>query len=55
VRRKKVAEIYPKLATLILDEETVALAVNEEYVQEGEDLTLKQGDTVAVIPPISGG
>jgi molybdopterin converting factor small subunit len=31
------------------------LAVNEEYVPVGSVLPLKNGDTVALIPPISGG
>jgi molybdopterin converting factor small subunit len=30
------------------------LAVNEEYVTS-EGVLLKNGDTVAIIPPISGG
>jgi len=49
------ATLYPKLAQIILDEEMVALAVNEEYVDAGTDVMLKHGDTVAIIPPISGG
>jgi len=53
--RKKLATLYPKLAQIILDEEMVALAVNEEYVDAGTDVMLKHGDTVAIIPPISGG
>lgn len=31
------------------------LSVNEEYVNSDDILHLKQGDIVAVIPPISGG
>ncbi|GAB6021628.1 hypothetical protein CHUAL_004213 [Chamberlinius hualienensis] len=31
------------------------LAVNCEYVQNDSELSLKEGDEVAVIPPISGG
>jgi len=31
------------------------LAVNEEYVPTGSIIALKNGDTVALIPPISGG
>jgi len=53
--RKKLATLYPKLAQIILDEEMVALAVNEEYLDAGTDVMLKHGDTVAIIPPISGG
>jgi molybdopterin converting factor small subunit len=38
---------------MVLDEDSLTLAVNEEYVTEV--MTLKAGDTVALIPPISGG
>ena len=54
-RRTKLASLYPKLATMVLDEENLTLALNEEYVPMGEVLKLKDGDTVALIPPISGG
>ncbi len=53
--RKRLAEQYPKLAEMVLDEENLNLALNEEYVASGEVLPLKSGDTVALIPPISGG
>lgn len=53
--RKKLAETYPGLATLVLDESNVTLALNEEYVTPDQILPLKTGDTVALIPPISGG
>jgi len=49
------AEKYPKLSSLVLDEESLTLALNEEYVQSGEVIELKNGDTIALIPPISGG
>jgi molybdopterin converting factor small subunit len=39
---------------MIMDEDLTTLAVNEEYV-DSNGVTLKNGDTVAVIPPISGG
>jgi molybdopterin converting factor subunit 1 len=55
VLRKKLAEMYPKLASMVLDEENLTLALNEEYVSSGQTLPLKTGDTVALIPPISGG
>ena len=55
VLRKKLAELYPKLATLVLDEDNITLALNEEYVASGQILSLKTGDAVALIPPISGG
>ena len=51
----KLASQYPKLASLVQDEESITLAVNTEYVAFGEHKVLKNGDTVALIPPISGG
>jgi molybdopterin converting factor small subunit len=46
---------YPSLADTVLDEDSLTLALNEEYVQTGAVLSLKEGDTIALIPPISGG
>jgi len=53
--RAALAERFPELAATVLDEESVTLALNEEYVPPGQVLPLKTGDTVALIPPISGG
>lgn len=53
--RKVLAERYPNLADIVLDEDSLTLALNEEYVQTGAVIALKEGDTVALIPPISGG
>jgi len=53
--RKVMAEKYPKLSSLILDEESITLALNEVYVQSGQVQKLTNGDTIAIIPPISGG
>ena len=53
--RKQLAETYPALATMVLDETNVTLALNEEYVTPDQIVPLKTGDTVALIPPISGG
>mmetsp|Transcript_37344 Transcript_37344/g.90680 ORF Transcript_37344/g.90680 Transcript_37344/m.90680 type:complete len:92 (-) Transcript_37344:954-1229(-) len=53
--RKSLAEKYPKLAEMVLDEDNLTLALNEEYVTSGQVLSLKNGDTIALIPPISGG
>lgn len=53
--RQKMAEKFPKLSELILDEESLTLALNEEYVHSGDVKYLKSGDTIALIPPISGG
>jgi molybdopterin converting factor small subunit len=44
---------YPKLKDVALDEVNITLALNEEYVTGTQPL--KQGDVVALIPPISGG
>lgn len=43
-------QLYPQLAKLL---PRCAIAVNGEYVQS--DTALKQGDEVAVLPPMSGG
>jgi molybdopterin converting factor small subunit len=40
---------------MVLDEDTLTLALNEEYLLPGQCLPLKEGDTIALIPPISGG
>jgi molybdopterin converting factor subunit 1 len=53
--RIKLAQMYPKLASLVEDEDNITLALNEEYVTSGQILSLKDGDTIALIPPISGG
>jgi molybdopterin converting factor small subunit len=53
--RTKLASLYPKLVTLVQDEDSITLALNEEYVPMGEVWKIKDGDTVALIPPISGG
>ena len=54
--REELAKRFPKLAGTVLGDTTsVTLAVNEEYVPSGQVLALKSGDTVALIPPISGG
>ena len=53
--RKILAQKYPALSAMVSDEDTLALALNEEYVPTGEILPLRNGDTVALIPPISGG
>lgn len=55
ILRNRLAELYPKLAHMVLDEDNLTLALNEEYVTSGQILPLKNGDTVALIPPISGG
>lgn len=56
VVRQTLAERYPgALATMVLDEVSITFAVNEEYLSPNQVLRLKNGDTVALIPPISGG
>lgn len=34
---------------------TIKLALNENYIEWNDELTLKNGDEIAIIPPISGG
>jgi molybdopterin converting factor subunit 1 len=53
--RQRLAQDYPSLASMVLDEDSITLALNEEYVGAGQVLDLKSGDCVALIPPISGG
>lgn len=36
-------------------EQSTILAINEVYLHPGASVDLKQGDEIAVIPPISGG
>lgn len=48
--RDRLAHEHPPLAPLLA---RAALAVNEEYVTG--DAALHDGDTVALIPPVSGG
>ncbi|TVP86424.1 MAG: molybdopterin converting factor subunit 1 [Alkalicoccus sp.] len=47
--RKKVKETYPQLHQA----ESAMVAVNEEFAGEGD--IVQTGDTVAFIPPVSGG
>ena len=47
--RRELKNKYPSLE----DIQNFALAVNEAYAED--DVRLKNGDTVAVIPPVSGG
>ena len=53
--RQVLASKYPGLAQMVLDEDSITLALNEEYVAAGQVLSLKEDDTIALIPPISGG
>ena len=55
ILRQVLADKYPKLAATVLDEQSVTLALNEEYISPGLVLPLQTGDTIALIPPISGG
>lgn len=43
---------YPSLHVIA---ENIILSLNEEYIDDNQQLTLREGDEVAVIPPISGG
>jgi sulfur-carrier protein len=48
--RGRLAEEFPKLKSLL---ESAAIAVNETYATEAT--VIRPGDTVAIIPPVSGG
>lgn len=43
---------YPDLSEVLA---TSVLSRNQEYLGDGEDVELEDGDELAVIPPISGG
>ena len=43
--RTKLAYLYPKLASLVLDEDNLTLGLNEEYVTIGKVWKLKEGNT----------
>mmetsp|Transcript_33416 Transcript_33416/g.59799 ORF Transcript_33416/g.59799 Transcript_33416/m.59799 type:complete len:89 (+) Transcript_33416:191-457(+) len=45
-------ERYPELASI---QESTVFALNHEYLEQGSDVGLSDGDEVALIPPISGG
>lgn len=49
--RLRLGERYPALAPHL---ECAAIAVNEEYIRDGET-RIEAGDMVALIPPVSGG
>ena len=51
--REALAQKYEGLKAMVMDTETITLAVNQEYVTGIQDL--REGDEVALIPPISGG
>mmetsp|Transcript_9535 Transcript_9535/g.31372 ORF Transcript_9535/g.31372 Transcript_9535/m.31372 type:complete len:85 (+) Transcript_9535:111-365(+) len=48
---EKLVAAHPQLQSVL---DCITLAINEEYA-EGDDVELKAGDEVALIPPISGG
>jgi sulfur-carrier protein len=48
--REALARAYPALRPLLAN---AAVAVNEEYAEA--EVRLQPGDTVALIPPVSGG
>ncbi|GMH42240.1 hypothetical protein BSKO_10159 [Bryopsis sp. KO-2023] len=45
-------EKYPGLSEIW---NTCVFARNQEYIKKGDAVPLKDGDEIAVIPPISGG
>ena len=48
--REELSSRYPKLQAM---KNILSLAVNAEYV--GDEIVLRNGDEVALIPPVSGG
>ena len=47
--RRQLTNIFPGLKEM----ETYTIAVNEEYAEEAQ--LLSENDTIAIIPPVSGG
>lgn len=47
--KKNLMLLYPELAQM----NSFAMAVNESYATD--EVILKEGDTIAIIPPVSGG
>lgn len=48
-----VLEKFPALEPI---QKSIILALNQEYLNEDENaITLKDGDEIAIIPPLSGG
>ncbi|SHJ41104.1 MoaD/ThiS family protein [Pseudozobellia thermophila] len=47
--KKRMKAAFPELERL----SSLAVAVNSEYAEDGQ--SLKQGDEIALIPPVSGG
>lgn len=50
--KQTIFSTFPKLRVL---QHSAVVAVNEVYVEAGAEVTLRPGDEVAFIPPISGG
>jgi molybdopterin converting factor subunit 1 len=50
VLRCRLAADHPRLAPLV---QNAAVAINEEYARE--DHPIRDGDVIALIPPVSGG
>ncbi|MCX7738296.1 MAG: molybdopterin converting factor subunit 1 [Hydrogenothermaceae bacterium] len=48
--KEKIAQLYPDIKDNL---DKVMFAVNEEYVDL--DFVVKEGDTIGIIPPVSGG
>jgi molybdopterin synthase sulfur carrier subunit len=46
----RIVQVHPSLASVL---STCAVAVNERYADRNQ--ALKDGDTIAIIPPVSGG
>ncbi len=47
-----IRKAYPNLESVL---QTCVLALNHDYLAKGQVVLLKDGDEIAVIPPLSGG
>ena len=52
VLMEQLCERYPRL---LGSRATISLAINRVYIKGSEVVTLKEGDEIALLPPISGG
>jgi len=48
----EILQLYEALQPIA---KNLLLAVNEEYIAASESIQLKDGDNIAIMPPLSGG
>ncbi|KAK3740101.1 hypothetical protein QZH41_002817 [Actinostola sp. cb2023] len=51
----KIKSIELKVKSLAQLQNNIVIAVNQAYLDFGQDIELHQGDHIAIIPPLSGG